>query len=147
MMMVKHIENGTVIDHIAAGKGLDVLHILGGLNGATTVVAANVSSSSIGMKDILKLENTYVDKSHMDLISIISPNATINVIKNSEVVEKYRVGLPEVVEGVLKCLNPQCITNQEREPLSTRFSVSTDPVRLTCLYCGKEFDERLASTL
>jgi aspartate carbamoyltransferase regulatory subunit len=140
MMMVKHIENGTVIDHIDAGLALEVLRIIGGPNDSAAVIAMNMPSTKYGRKDILKLENLYVQEKKLDLISLIAPRATINIIKNGKVAEKRQVKLPAEVSGVLKCLNPNCVTNKEREPLTTRFTVEKEPLRLICAYCNKEFD-------
>jgi len=144
MIMVRHIENGTVIDHIEAGRALQVLRIIGGPNDSTVVVAMNVPSTKYRRKDILKMENVYVDEKKLDLISIIAPKATINLIKDGKVVEKRRVELPPEVTGILKCLNPTCITNKEREPVTSKFKVERNPLRLICEYCNKEFE---ASTL
>ncbi|MCD6414649.1 MAG: aspartate carbamoyltransferase regulatory subunit [Candidatus Diapherotrites archaeon] len=140
MMMVKHIENGTVIDHINAGKALEVLKIIGGPNSSITVIAINVLSTKHGRKDILKMEDVYIDKKKLDLISLIAPNATVDVIKNGKVAEKRQVKLPKEVSGVLKCLNPKCITNKPREPAVTKFIVKQNPLRLICAYCNKEFE-------
>jgi aspartate carbamoyltransferase regulatory subunit len=147
MLKVKKIDNGTVIDHIPTGKALDVLKIMGGTNSSTTVLAMNVSSSTYGKKDVLKVEDFFIDQEKADLVSLIAPYATINIIKKAKVVEKKRVQLPRKIYGALKCLNPNCITNQDREPVQTRFSVRTEPLRITCSYCETEYDERLLPTL
>ncbi|MCD6522142.1 MAG: aspartate carbamoyltransferase regulatory subunit [Candidatus Diapherotrites archaeon] len=139
MLMVRHIENGTVIDHIDAGKGLEVLKVLGGAGDTTIVLAINVQSKKKGKKDILKLENKFLDKDKMDLIAIISPNTTINVIREGKVVEKINAEMPEEINGVLKCINPKCITNAPREPVTTSFTVKKNPVMLKCKYCSTEF--------
>lgn len=140
MMMVKHIENGTVIDHIDAGKALEVLHLIGGPNTTTTVVAINVPSTKHQKKDILKMEGVYVDEKKLDLISLIAPRASVNIIKKGKVVEKRDVELPKEVIGILECLNPQCITNKDREPVKSKFFVKEEPLRLVCAYCNKEFE-------
>jgi aspartate carbamoyltransferase regulatory subunit len=145
-MIVRPIENGTVVDHVPAGRGLEVYNLLKGNNGIS-IVLMNVSSTRMGRKDIVKLEGTIVPPSRLDLISLIAPEASINIIKDGKVVEKRRASLPSEITGLLKCLNPNCITNSPREPLRTRFSVSRSPTRLQCTYCAKEFDERIASTI
>jgi len=141
MLLVKHIENGTVIDHIEAGRALDVLDVLGGPNENVVVLAVNVYSKKLGgNKDILKMENVYLDEKKLNLVSLIAPRATVNIIRNGKVTEKRKVELPREVVGVLKCLNPKCITNKEREPVESRFRVEEEPLRLVCVYCNKEFE-------
>ena len=146
MLMVRHIENGTVIDHIQPGKAPEVLKVLGGANGNTVVMAINVESKKGKSKDILKLEDVFVPKKKLDLISLISPGATINVIKKGKVSEKIRAHTPKEIVGVLKCINPKCITNMDREPVSTTFKVMDDG-RLRCGYCGTEFKTELMKVL
>jgi aspartate carbamoyltransferase regulatory subunit len=141
MILVKHIEDGTVIDHIESGRGLDVLHVLGGPDENVVVLAVNVNSNRMGKKDILKMERVYLDEKTLNLVSLIAPNATVNIIKKGKVSEKRRVELPSEVKGVLKCINPECISNKEREPVESRFHVQKDPLRLVCSYCNKEFKE------
>jgi len=145
MLMVKHIENGTVIDHVPAGKALDILRVISSINGNTVVIAMNVKSTKHGAKDILKIENIYIDKERADLISLVAPGATINVIKSGKVADKLKAQTPKEINGVLKCLNPKCITNSPREPLKTKFFVSDNPITLQCAYCSKEFGEELLS--
>lgn len=149
---VTEIENGTVIDHIPAGKGRVVYHLItdnpnnGDLSGEA-VVLMNVNSTSSGKKDMLKFENVFVDEKTRNIIALVAPHATINIIKNGKVAEKHEVKMPRLVHGHLKCLNPKCITNGDREPLQTVFAVSGEPVKLTCQYCDKEYDEELVTNL
>ncbi len=142
MMLVRHIKNGTVVDHIKAGKGLGVMKLVKGDTEDPVVLAMNVSSTRHGKKDILKLENVYLDEDTLDLVSLLAPNATVNLIKEGEVEEKRKVKLPSEIKGVLKCFNPKCITNQEREPAEPEFKVLKNPVRLKCKYCGEVFAEK-----
>lgn len=88
---VTKIENGTVVDHIPAGKAIDVLKLLG-LKGNTTLIAMNVSSTKLGKKDILKVENKFLSPDEIKKIATIAPKATINTIKGSKVAEKKRLG-------------------------------------------------------
>jgi aspartate carbamoyltransferase regulatory subunit len=137
---IQPIKEGTVIDHIPAGLALTVLSILGitGQGGSVVSVAINVHSKESGEpKDIVKIENRELDKSEIDKIALIAPNATINIIRDFEVAEKYRVKLPDILEGVLECPNPNCISNQ-KEPVQGRAMVdSHDPLVVKCHYCGK----------
>lgn len=140
ILRVMRIRNGVVIDHIKAGKSPEVLKILGiDENSTNTVtIAMNVLSSIHGRKDIVKVEDKELKTSELNQIAIIAPNATINKIKNYRVVRKERVKLPKKIIGTLKCSNPNCITNKEREPATSIFLVKqTEPLILTCKYCER----------
>ncbi len=147
-MRVRRIEHGTVIDHITAGQALNVLRILGvsGTTSAVVSVAMNVPSGAIGSKDIVKVENRELEEEEVDRISLIAPNATINIIRDFEVIEKYRVDLPGKLVGVVKCANPNCISNTN-EPVISRFIVNKKPVELRCIYCDHVISEGIAEHL
>jgi len=147
-MRVRRIEHGTVIDHITAGQALNVLRILGvsGTTSAVVSVAMNVPSGAIGSKDIVKVEGRELEEEEVDRISLIAPDATINIIRDYEVIEKYRVDLPERLEGVVKCANPNCISNTN-EPVISKFLVNKKPVELRCIYCDHVISEGIAEHL
>jgi aspartate carbamoyltransferase regulatory subunit len=147
-MRVRRIEHGTVIDHITAGQALNVLRILGvsGTTSAVVSVAMNVPSGAIGSKDIVKVEDRELEEEEVDRISLIAPNATINIIRDFEVIEKYRVDLPERLDGVVKCSNPNCISNTN-EPVISKFLVNKKPVELRCIYCDHVISEGIAEHL
>ncbi len=147
-MRVRRIEHGTVIDHITAGQALNVLRILGvsGTSSAVVSVAMNVPSGTIGSKDIVKVEDRELKEEEVDRISLIAPNATINIIRDFEVIEKYKVELPDSLEGVVKCDNPNCISNTS-EPVISRFLVNKKPVELRCIYCDHVISEGIAEHL
>ncbi len=147
-MRVRRIEHGTVIDHITAGQALNVLRILGvsGTTSAVVSVAMNVPSGAIGSKDIVKVEDRELEEEEVDRISLIAPNATINIIRDFEVIEKYRVDLPDRLEGVIKCANPNCISNTN-EPVISKFNVNKKPVELRCIYCDHVISEGIAEHL
>jgi aspartate carbamoyltransferase regulatory subunit len=135
------IINGTVIDHITAGKALNVLKILNITPGRGTEevvsMVMNVKSEKMGKKDIVKVENRELRTEEVDKIALIAPNATINIIRSSEVVEKHNVYLPKTIEGILKCANPNCISNTN-EPVISKFIISPDPrPRFRCFYCER----------
>ena len=147
-MRVRPIKNGTVIDHITAGQALNVLKILG-ISGTTTAVvsvAMNVPSKVLGSKDIVKIEDRELEEKEVDRVSLIAPNATINIIRDFEVVEKYRVDLPERLEGVMKCDNPNCISNTS-EPVISKFTVNKKPVELRCIYCDHVISQGITEHL
>ena len=134
-LLVSKIKNGTVIDHVAGGQALNVLAILGidGKRGEAVSVGMNVPSDRLGRKDIVKVEDRELTPEEVDVLSLIAPDASINIVRSYEVVEKHRVERPASVSGVLSCPNPMCITN-EHEPVETTFDVLEDGVR--CIYCG-----------
>lgn len=149
-LKVTPIKNGTVIDHIDPGMALKVLKILGvtGEEVTSTVsVLMHVHSAKGGWKDIVKVEDRELLPAQVDKIAMISPNVTINIIRNYKVVEKYVPTLPEVVTGIVKCNNPNCISNQDREPVESKFKVVTKtPPKVRCLYCGR-ITENVAESL
>jgi len=134
-LRVSKIRNGTVIDHITGGQALNVLAILGidGTTGESISVAMNMPSDRLGKKDIVKVEGKELSQNEVDVLSLIAPAASINIIREFDVVEKHRVERPSSVEGVLECPNHNCITT-ENEPIGSRFAVVDDGVR--CEYCG-----------
>ena len=144
-LVVSKIKDGTVIDHINAGRAPLVLKILGIDVGTdlTVSMAMNVSSSKMGKKDIVKVEGMYISEEKLSKIALISPNATINLIKNYEIERKFKVNPPEVVEEVLKCPNPMCVSNAEREPVRSIFYVKIEEneVSARCHYCGRKIKD------
>ena len=143
-LKVVPIKNGTVIDHIAAGQALNVLKILE-INARTDAVVSvvmNVRSKKMGRKDIVKVEDRELKPEEVDKIALIAPNATINIIRDSEVIEKHKVYLPESIEGIIRCANPNCISNAEREPVISKFiTVSENPPLFRCFYCERMIDD------
>lgn len=138
-LKVQPIRNGTVIDHIAPGRAISVLRILGMPRPAwtSTITAAMNVPSSRGRKDILKIEDRELDTGEVNKISLIAPNASINIVREYEVVRKERVQLPDKVSGLVKCPNPNCVTNHE--PVKSSFLVvEREPLHLRCGYCDRE---------
>ena len=139
-LKIKAIESGTVIDHITANKSLHILKILGLPDDEVinVTVAMNVSSNQTGKKDIVKIENREIDSEELNQIALIAPKATINIIRNYEVIKKDKIILPEVITSIIKCTNDKCITNYENEPITSKFKViESQPPVLRCHYCEK----------
>jgi aspartate carbamoyltransferase regulatory subunit len=139
---VTPIKNGTVIDHIEKGMALKVLKILGitGKQESIVSVAMYVDSGKAKMdkKDIVKIEDRELDPHELDKIALIAPNATFNIIRNFNVEKKHKVELPTIIEGIVKCENPNCVSNKN-EPIGSKCVViSKDPIRLNCFYCDRE---------
>jgi len=138
-LRVRKIKEGTVIDHIPAGTALSVLKILGitGKEHNVIAVVMNVESGKMSKKDILKIEGRELEKEEVDKIALIAPTATINIVKDYEVVKKYRVKIPEKIRGIVKCKNPTCITRKRNEPVQALFKlIGENPLKLQCTYCG-----------
>ncbi len=136
-LRVRKIRNGTVIDHIPKGRSLIVLRILGITGEEDYIIALvmNVESKKLGKKDIVKIENRELTEDEVNLIALVAPTATINIIRDYKVVKKYNVRLPERISGILRCANPTCITNSG-EPVKPVFDViSCEPLKLRCTYC------------
>ena len=145
-MRVSKIRNGTVIDHVTAGQAVNVLAILGidGSEGDTVSVGMNVPSDRLGRKDIVKVEGRELTPAEVDVLSLIAPDATINIVRDYDVIDKHRVDRTDVVRAILSCPNPGCITNSD-EPVDTLFDVLDDGVR--CRYCGTIVRESLADLI
>jgi aspartate carbamoyltransferase regulatory subunit len=113
MLNIDKIKNGIVIDHIRAGQGIRIFNWLG-LDKAPYNVAfvVNANSKEIGKKDIIKIDNTITI--NFDVLGLIDPNITVNVIENQVIIKKIKLQLPERVENVLICKNPRCITSTEK---------------------------------
>ena len=137
-LRVSKIKDGTVIDHISGGYALDVVKILGvtGHEKRVMTIAINVPSKRFKTKDIVKIEGRALNSQEVNRIALVAPHATINIIHDYNVVEKLEVKLPKVIEGIVKCVNPVCISNSD-EPVVAKFYVeSEEPLLLKCHYCG-----------
>ncbi len=136
-LTVERIENGTVVDHIPAGQGIMVMRILGITNEyrARVALIMNVKSKKMGKKDILKVEEKYLDDAALDRVALVAPNATINLVKGGKVMKKRDAVMPKKISGLLTCPNPKCITNFEQA--GAVFLVEGKGVR--CAYCERAF--------
>ncbi|MBI9107746.1 MAG: aspartate carbamoyltransferase regulatory subunit [Spirochaetales bacterium] len=139
-LKVDAIKNGTVIDHIPGGKAVQVLKILNGKAAGDPVsIGMNLPSAKFGKKDIVKIENHELSVDDVNRIALIAPTATITIIRDYETSEKWKVEIPEVIENIAHCPNPNCITNTERIP--TRFDVLSDGgPGFMCRYCEKVYE-------
>ena len=131
-MNIDAIENGYVIDHIPAGKGMLVYEVLR-LNKLSCQVAiiTNAKSSKQEVKDIIKI-NELIDLK-LDTIAFIAPNATVNIIKDSKRIEKKKLSLPQSLTNVIKCPNPNCICNNEK--VDHVFKLTDEKGTYRCVYC------------
>ena len=136
-MIIGQIKDGIVLDHITAGKAMDIYNILklGELD-CTVAMIKNAESPKLGKKDIIKI-STLLDLD-LDVLGYLDPGITVNVIRDSVVAERRKVALPERVVGVIKCKNPRCITSIEQE-IVHEFKL-TDPAKKVyrCIYCEQQ---------
>ena len=142
-LRVQNIREGTVIDHISAGGALSVLKSLGitGREDNVVSIVMNVSSHSLGKKDIVKVEGRELNPKEVDKIALIAPKSTINIVRDYVVVEKQQPRLPKVIKGIIKCANVTCISNSS-EPADSMFYVEHDePLRLRCYYCNRYLEK------
>ncbi len=138
-LKVDPIKNGTVIDHISAGKALQVADILNlKQTDNLMMIGVNLSSKKMGRKDIIKIENRALTADEVNSIALISPNATLTIIEDYQVVKKEKITLPEEIKSHIICPNPNCVTNIES--VETRFAVANEnPVEVQCAYCEKKY--------
>lgn len=140
-LSVNAIENGTVIDHIPAQNLFKVITILG-LNRIDNLITfgTNMESRKLGAKAIIKIAEKFFELDEINRIAVVAPHAKLNVIKNFNVVEKKVVEVPDHIDGIIKCVNPKCITNMEA--VKTKFDVvDKKNVSLKCHYCEKITDQ------
>lgn len=133
-MNIDSIQNGVVIDHITAGSGMRLYHLLGlEATDLSVAIIRNVTSRKMGKKDIIKIDaDIPVD---LDVIGYVDPDATINVIKNGVLAEKKSLSLPQTLTNVLRCKNPRCITSCEQE-LPHVFRLTDEKTKqYRCIYC------------
>ena len=138
-LIVRRIRDGTVIDHLEAGKGLQVLNALGinGSDGNVITLALNVPSAKISKKDIIKIENRYLKDDDTNKLALIAPQATVNIIKDFKLVEKRLVSLPNKVERIFRCSNPDCVSNSNEDIESIMDVVDKTGRVLRCKYCTR----------
>jgi len=141
-LLVRRIKDGTVIDHIDQGKGLKVLDALeiDGKEGNVITIALNVPSSKSKKKDIIKVENRFLEDADTNKLAVIAPKSTINIIKNFKLVEKRRVSLPNEIEQIFRCSNPDCITNSNEYIESIMDVMDKSGLVLKCRYCTRILD-------
>lgn len=136
-MFVRALKNGTVIDHIPSDKLFAVVSLLH-LDKLKNriIIGFNLNSEKIGKKSIIKVSDKYFSSEELNQLSVLAPNVTLNIIKEYEIIEKYKVEMPDELNGIIKCANPKCITNNE--PMTTSFKIiDKQKGIIRCLYCEK----------
>lgn len=143
-LQVEAIRRGTVIDHIPAGNGIKIVHRMQKISPqARLTIGLNLPSQHMNLKDLVKVDDWLFTEEQAFELALFAPEATINIINEYQVVNKFKMSLPERVLGVFACPNSNCITHQE--PVQSHFKVSTNAhhVSLRCHYCERSFLDTL----
>ncbi len=144
-MLVQKISDGTVIDHVSAGKSLSVLRLLGNPQnrGVTVALVMNVTSSKMGRKDIVKVEGVELTNEQIQKLALIAPRATVVIIRSYRVAEKKKAVPPGVITGILGCTSTTCISVKEKDSVQSIFSLlSSSPLSYKCKFCGRVLSEQ-----
>lgn len=141
ILEVSALKDGTVIDHIPADSLFQVIRILKLEELEDTITfGSNLESKKLGKKAIMKLSNVFFKDKDINRIALVAPEAKLNIIRDYEVVEKKIVQVPDDIQGIVKCVNPKCITNHE--DVMTKFKVEDKKeIQLRCHYCEKITDK------
>lgn len=135
---VNAIKNGTVIDHITAGKVLKVIEILDLAGSDVVMIGMNLPSNKLNKKDILKIENRELSPDEVNSIALIAPKATLIIIQDFNVVKKVSLEIPRFIENLIQCPNPNCITTLEH--IKSKFILTDDTTtKVRCFYCEKKY--------
>lgn len=139
MLKIDSVEKGLVIDHIQAGKAMEIYKYLNlDKMDCSVAIIKNAKSNKMGKKDIIKVENNI----NMDLkvLGFIDPNITINVIDQGEIIKKIKLELPEEIDNIAKCKNPRCITSVEQE-IVHKFKLTDRTKKIyRCVYCDTAYE-------
>lgn len=139
-MRVDSVKQGTVIDHITAGKAMQIYQMLG-LDSleCTVAILKNVPSHRMGKKDIIKID-TDLDLD-LDVLGYVSPTITVDIIRDGKVAEKKHIDLPEKLTDIIKCKNPRCITTTEQEIRHIFRLTNREKREYRCIYCDAKAKE------
>ena len=139
MLNVGKIEEGFVLDHIKAGKSLQIYHHLGlDKLDCTVAIIKNARSNKLGKKDILKVECD-IDTLDLSILAFIDHNITVNVIKDGEIVDKKELTLPKEIRNIIYCRNPRCITSIEQELPHVFYLADEKTKTYRCMYCDEKY--------
>lgn len=135
-MQVDNIEIGTVVDHITAGHAPKVMKLLGigDEYPHRVAVVMHVPSKKMKTKDIVKIEGKVVTEESANILALVAPGASVNIIRDGKVEKKYKIKLPAKIEGVGRCPNPKCVSHED---VSSRFNMESKKYR--CYYCERLF--------
>lgn len=132
------IENGINLDHIPQGNAWYIIKLLKLDRKFPVGIGLNLISKRMGVKDLVKVENYFLNDTQLKAVSVFAPGATYSEIRNFEVVRKIQLSLPESIEDLIVCPNHRCISHQYRSLF--RFNSNNDHAITQCHYCGQHFD-------
>ena len=133
-MIIGQIKDGIVLDHITAGRGMEIYNILGlGRLDCTVAMIKNAESEKKGKKDIIKIGQ--VIDLDFNVLGYIDPGITVNIIRDGALVKRTHLSLPERITGIIRCKNPRCITSTEQELLQEFRLVNPEKKIYRCVYC------------
>ena len=136
-MIIGQIKDGIVLDHITAGRSMDIYNVLKlGKLDCSVAMIQNADSAKMGKKDIIKI-GTMLDL-NLDVLGYIDPGITVNVIRDGKVAKRHHLWLPDRVVGVIKCKNPRCITSVETNVVHEFKLADKDKKIYRCIYCEHE---------
>ena len=140
MLNISGIKEGVVLDHIQAGKSMDIYRHLGlGKMDCTVAIIKNAKSSKMGRKDIIKIEGP-LDSIDLNILGYIDHNITVNIIRDDRIVEKRCLSLPDTLTNVIHCKNPRCITSTEQELPHIFYLSDREKEIYRCRYCDEKHD-------
>ena len=136
-LRISAIRSGTVIDHLPVSSVFKIVKILGLKNSHNEIsIATNLPSKKLGRKGLIKISDIFLEQTAIDAIALLAEGSSIVIIKNYKIAKKQVVKIPRTIIGIVRCFNPNCITNHEAS--TTRFAViDKKPLRLQCYYCEK----------
>ncbi len=139
MLNISGIKDGVVLDHIQAGKSMDIYKYLGlGKLDCTVAIIKNARSNKMGRKDIIKIEGT-IDSLNLDILGYIDHNITVNIIHDNKIIEKKTLSLPDRITNVIHCKNPRCITSIEQELPHVFYLADKEKQVYRCQYCEEKY--------
>ena len=142
MLNISGLNEGIVLDHIEAGKSMDIYYHLGlDKLDCTIAITKNAKSSKMGKKDIIKIDGG-LDIVDLDVLGYIDHNVTVNIIKDNRIVEKRRLKLPKKITNVIQCKNPRCITSIEQELPHVFYLADEEKQIYRCAYCEEKYGKK-----
>ncbi len=136
-MIIGQIKDGIVLDHITAGRGMEIYNILGlDKLDCTVAMIKNADSAKMGKKDIIKVAQTM--DLDLDVLGYIDPGITVNVIRDGKLLKREHLSLPKTVKDLIVCKNPRCITSCEQELTQEFRLVNEETQTYRCVYCDSE---------
>ena len=142
MLNISGLSEGVVLDHIQAGKSMDIYRYLN-LDRLECQIAIikNARSNKMGKKDIIKIEGG-LDEIDLDVLGFVDHNITVNIIRDSKIIEKKTLSLPKKITNVLHCKNPRCITSIEQELPHVFVLTDEETQTYRCLYCEEKYGQK-----